>query len=112
MGALVGNCKRLLGQEVLEVPPVLVDFAEQFLLAGGALTLADLRGLDVKELAALAAAGRRLRTAAAVQTGLAAMGPMGAAEVLAEIDGGTARDQVVAELGLALAEAEEARRGQ
>lgn len=80
--------------------PLLVGFAEQFLLAGGVITLEDLAGLSKLELTALAAAGRRLRAEDATQKGIAAAGVLGAAEVLSEIDGGATRDQVLAELGL------------
>ena len=75
----------------------LVRTAEAFLRAGGAVSLADLAGLLPEERVALAVAAERLAADRAAALGLAAQGPLGAAEVLAAVDGGAARRRVLLE---------------
>lgn len=61
------------------------------------LTLADYLQLSITERAALVCAAMRLQAGRAAQIGRAARSELGEAEVLAELDGGEAYDQALAD---------------
>ncbi len=74
-----------------QLQPLLVETALTFLRCGGRLSLLDFALLSGPSRAAFAAAGDMFRAATAAQIGAAASGPEGAANVLAEVDGGQAK---------------------
>lgn len=99
-------CLRLgesLSDEDQVMLPILVEFSAEFLHAGGTITLQDMRTLAPVEFMALAAAGRRLRIEQAVRIGHASQGPLEAATALESVDGGAARDQILADVAVAAA---------
>jgi len=75
---------RILGETLSdadrEMLPLLTDFAEEFLQAGGSVTLADLSQLSRVEITALAAAGRQRESERLQRLATALSGPLGLAE--------------------------------
>lgn len=77
--------------EAEEPAAVLDQFADVFLRAGGVVTPEGWAALSLRERAALARAGDRLRALWAAQIGTAGLGPEAAAVVIEPADGGHLR---------------------
>lgn len=83
-------------------PPELVAWAEVALQAGLVLRLGDLEQLTHVELVALAAAGRRREVQRTTELAVALSSPLAGPALAAEVDGGEALDDALAEAGLAV----------
>lgn len=82
-----------------EIRDAMADEAENFLLAGGSLTLGEWALLSASTREALTEGGRRLEVARALRIGLAAAGQV--ADVLSEVDGGEQQRRAAIDLALA-----------
>lgn len=76
---------------------ILCRTAESFLRSGGTLSLEDFGALSPDERAAFEVASSRVTADRSAALGLATQGVLGAACVLAEVDGGDARLRVLLE---------------
>lgn len=86
--SLLRDCIQLSrGAVSISARTALVRAADQFIRAGGVLTLSEWAVLDELERAALIAARERLDAQRAAITGMAAQGREGMARALAPVDG-------------------------